>query len=157
AEIGDDTHVHAFSFIDHAHIAPTCVIGPYARIRPFTTLARGVHVGNFVEVKNSQLGEGSKANHLTYLGDSVVGKQVNVGAGTVTCNYDGANKHATHIDDGAFIGSGSMLVAPVRIGAGATIGAGSTISKDAPPDQLTVERSKQISIPGWQRPTKKKT
>jgi bifunctional UDP-N-acetylglucosamine pyrophosphorylase/glucosamine-1-phosphate N-acetyltransferase len=114
-----------------------------------------VHIGNFVEVKNSRIGEGSKSNHLTYLGDAVVGKGVNVGAGTVTCNYDGVNKSQTRIDDGAFIGSGSMLVAPVRIGAGATIGAGSTITKDAPEGQLTLERSKQASIPGWKRPEKK--
>src|SRR5690606_29270595 len=129
--------------IDHATIGPACRIGPFARFRPASQLARGVHIGNFVEVKNSTLGEGSKSNHLTYLGDAVIGARVNVGAGTVTCNYDGANKSKTHIDDGAFIGSGAMLVAPVRIGAGATIGAGSTITRDTPPDKLTVGRAKQ--------------
>ena len=114
-----------------------------------------MHIGNFVEVKNSQVGEGSKANHLTYLGDAVIGAAVNVGAGTVTCNYDGVNKFQTVIEDRAFIGSGSMLVAPVRIGAGATIGAGSTITKDAPSEELTLERSQQLSIAGWRRPVKK--
>lgn len=157
AEIGDDTEIFANSYIDRAVIGPDCRIGPFARLRPTSTLAKGVHIGNFVEVKNSQIGEGSKANHLTYLGDSIVGSGVNVGAGTVTCNYDGANKSQTHIDDGAFIGSGSMLVAPVRIGANATIGAGSTITKDAPEGQLTLARSKQVSIAGWKRPTKRTT
>jgi bifunctional UDP-N-acetylglucosamine pyrophosphorylase/glucosamine-1-phosphate N-acetyltransferase len=114
-----------------------------------------VHIGNFVEVKNAELGEGSKSNHLTYLGDSVIGKNVNVGAGTITCNYDGVNKSQTHIEDRVFIGSGSMLVAPVRIGAGATIGAGSTITEDAPAEQLTLGRARQVSIPGWKRPQKK--
>jgi bifunctional UDP-N-acetylglucosamine pyrophosphorylase/glucosamine-1-phosphate N-acetyltransferase len=156
AQIGDDSEVQANCVIDGASIGQACIVGPFARIRPGTTLARGAHIGNFVEVKNSRVGEGSKANHLTYLGDSVVGKDVNVGAGTVTCNYDGANKSQTHIEDGAFIGSGSMLVAPVRIGASATIGAGSTITKDAPSGQLTLERSQQISIEGWKRPVKKK-
>jgi bifunctional UDP-N-acetylglucosamine pyrophosphorylase/glucosamine-1-phosphate N-acetyltransferase len=155
AQIGDDTEIQANCVIDRAVVGPACAIGPFARIRPESQLARGVHIGNFVEVKKSQLGEGSKANHLTYLGDSIVGKNVNVGAGTVTCNYDGANKSQTHIDDGAFIGSGSMLVAPVRIGAGATIGAGSTIARDAPAGQLTLERSKQTTVEGWQRPVKK--
>ncbi|MGQ0836537.1 MAG: bifunctional UDP-N-acetylglucosamine diphosphorylase/glucosamine-1-phosphate N-acetyltransferase GlmU [Gammaproteobacteria bacterium] len=152
--IGAGTRVFPNCVIDRAVIGPDCNIGPFARFRPSSTLDRGVHIGNFVEVKNSRIGEGSKSNHLTYLGDAVVGKGVNVGAGTVTCNYDGANKWQTHIDDGAFIGSGSMLVAPVRIGAGATIGAGSTITKDAPADQLTLERSGQVSLPGWKRPKK---
>lgn len=154
-EIGDDTEVFPNCVIDRATIGPACHIGPFARFRPSSKLARGVHIGNFVEVKNSTLGEGSKSNHLTYLGDAVVGARVNVGAGTVTCNYDGVNKSQTHIDDGAFIGSGSMLVAPVRVGARATIGAGSVITKDTPPDKLTLERSKQVTIDGWQRPTKK--
>ena len=118
-------------------------------------LLRDVHIGNFVEVKKSEIGAGSKANHLSYLGDTKVGKKVNIGAGTVTCNYDGANKWLTTIDDEAFIGSGSMLVAPVRIGKGATIGAGSTVTKDAPDGELTVERSKQVTVPGWKRPVKK--
>lgn len=156
AQIAAGTEVHANCVIDRAVIGPACTIGPFARIRPESRLDRGVHVGNFVEVKKSLLGEGSKANHLTYLGDAVVGKGVNVGAGTVTCNYDGANKSQTHIEDGAFIGSGSMLVAPVRIGAGATIGAGSTINKDAPANQLTLSRARQMSIEGWRRPVKKK-
>lgn len=154
--IGDDTEVFANCVIDRAIIGHQCHIGPFARFRPSSTLERGVHIGNFVEVKNSYIGEGTKSNHLTYLGDSIIGKGVNVGAGTVTCNYDGANKWQTHIGDGAFIGSGSMLVAPVRIGAGATIGAGSTITRDAPEGQLTLERSKQITVEGWQRPVKKK-
>ena len=153
--VGAGTEVFAHCVIDRAEIGPDCRVGPFARIRPGTALQRQVHIGNFVEVKNSRIGEGSKSNHLTYLGDAVVGKGVNVGAGTVTCNYDGANKSQTHIDDGAFIGSGSMLVAPVRIGAGATIGAGSTITKDAPEGQLTLERSQQTSVPGWKRPVRK--
>ncbi len=154
-EIGDDTQVFPNCVIDRAQIGPACNIGPFARFRPSSRLARGVHIGNFVEVKNSVLGEGSKSNHLTYLGDAVIGAKVNVGAGTITCNYDGVNKSPTHIDDGAFIGSGAMLVAPVRIGARATIGAGSVITKDTPPDKLTLERAKQVTIDGWQRPTKK--
>ena len=153
--IGDDTEVFPNCVLDRATIGPACHIGPFARFRPSSTLAGGVHIGNFVEVKNSVLGEGSKSNHLTYLGDAVIGAKVNVGAGTVTCNYDGVNKSQTHIDDGAFIGSGSMLVAPVRVGARATIGAGSVITRDTPPDKLTLERSKQVTIDGWQRPTKK--
>jgi len=155
SDIGADTEVFANCVIDRATIGPACHIGPFARLRPASQLARGVHIGNFVEVKNSTLGEGSKSNHLTYLGDAVIGARVNVGAGTVTCNYDGANKSKTHIEDGAFIGSGAMLVAPVRIGAGATIGAGSTITRDTPPDKLTVGRAKQVTIDGWKKPVKK--
>lgn len=155
AVIDDGTEVQANTVIDRAVIGPECSIGPFARIRPESQLDRGVHIGNFVEVKKSRLGAGSKANHLTYLGDAVIGSKVNVGAGTVTCNYDGVNKSQTHIDDGAFIGSGSMLVAPVRIGAGATIGAGSTIGKDAPPGELTLARSPQKTVAGWKRPVKK--
>jgi bifunctional UDP-N-acetylglucosamine pyrophosphorylase/glucosamine-1-phosphate N-acetyltransferase len=155
AVIDDGTEVHANTVIDRAVIGPDCSIGPFARIRPESQLDRGVHIGNFVEVKKSRLGAGSKANHLTYLGDAVVGSKVNVGAGTVTCNYDGVNKSETHIGDGAFIGSGSMLVAPVRIGKGATIGAGSTIGKDAPEGQLTLARSPQVTVAGWKRPVKK--
>ncbi|HET6632051.1 MAG TPA: bifunctional UDP-N-acetylglucosamine diphosphorylase/glucosamine-1-phosphate N-acetyltransferase GlmU [Rhodanobacteraceae bacterium] len=134
-----------------------CSIGPFARLRPGTELAAGVHVGNFVETKKTRLGEGSKANHLSYLGDSEVGARVNVGAGTITCNYDGVNKSLTRIGDGAFIGSNSALVAPVEIGAGATIGAGSVISRNAPAEQLTLARARQTTISGWQRPTKRKT
>ncbi len=132
ARIGADTEVYANCVIDNALIAEHCRIGPFARLRPRTVLHRGVHIGNFVEVKNSEVGAASKANHLSYVGDAQVGSEVNIGAGTITCNYDGANKWPTAIDDGAFIGSGSMLVAPVRIGAGATIGAGSTITANTP-------------------------
>ena len=132
-----------------------CTIGPFARLRPGTELAAGVHIGNFVETKQARLGEGSKANHLTYLGDARIGAGVNVGAGTITCNYDGANKHLTQIDDGAFIGSNSALVAPVTIGANATIGAGSVVTKDAPAGELTVARGRQQTVPGYHRPSKK--
>ena len=131
-----------------------CVIGPFARLRPGTELAEGVHIGNFVETKQASLGRGSKANHLTYLGDAVIGAGVNVGAGTITCNYDGANKHVTRIEDGAFIGSNASLVAPLVIGADATIGAGSVVTHDAPAGELTVARARSRSIPGWKRPRK---
>jgi bifunctional UDP-N-acetylglucosamine pyrophosphorylase/glucosamine-1-phosphate N-acetyltransferase len=134
-----------------------CDIGPFARVRPGTELAAGTRIGNFVEVKNTQLGEGSKASHLSYLGDTTIGKDVNIGAGTITCNYDGANKYRTVIEDGAFIGSDSQLVAPVTVGKGATIGAGSTVTKDAPADSLTVSRSRQTSVKGWKRPVKEKS
>ena len=153
-EIGDDSEVRFNSLIDGAVAGKRCIIGPFARLRPGTRLADGVHVGNFVEVKNSSLGPGSKANHLTYLGDTTIGGGVNVGAGTVTCNYDGVNKHRTEIGDGAFIGSGSMLVAPVSIGRDATIGAGSTITRPAPAGKLTVERSRQVTVEDWKRPVK---
>ena len=132
-----------------------CLIGPYARLRPGSKLGREVHVGNFVELKKTELGDGSKANHLTYLGDAQVGKGVNVGAGTITCNYDGVNKFATRIEDGAFIGSNSSLVAPVTVGAEATIGAGSVITHNAPAGELTVARGRQSTIEGWHRPKKK--
>jgi bifunctional UDP-N-acetylglucosamine pyrophosphorylase/glucosamine-1-phosphate N-acetyltransferase len=154
AEIGADTVVHANSMIEQSIVGAGCSIGPFARLRPGNRLADATHIGNFVELKNSQLGEGSKANHLTYLGDTTIGSGVNVGAGTVTCNYDGANKHRTRIGDGAFIGSGTMLVAPVAVGERATIGAGSTITRDAPAGKLTVERSRQVTVEGWQRPVK---
>jgi bifunctional UDP-N-acetylglucosamine pyrophosphorylase/glucosamine-1-phosphate N-acetyltransferase len=126
-------------------------------LRPETVLAEDVHIGNFVEIKKTSIAKGSKVNHLSYIGDSVVGAGVNIGAGTITCNYDGANKHQTIIDDGAFIGSDTQLVAPVRIGKNVTIGAGSTITRDAPDNTLTLSRSKQTSIEGWQRPTKKES
>jgi bifunctional UDP-N-acetylglucosamine pyrophosphorylase/glucosamine-1-phosphate N-acetyltransferase len=155
SEIGDDTEIHANSVIDRAIVGPKCLIGPFARLRPEARLHEDVHVGNFVEVKKSELKRGAKANHLTYLGDTTVGEKVNVGAGTITCNYDGVNKWRTEIGDGAFIGSGTMLVAPVKVGAGATIGAGSTITKDTPDGKLTLERSKQTTIDGWKRPEKK--
>ena len=156
ARIGAGTNIKPNCVIEDAEIGAHCEIGPFARIRPGSVLGEGAHVGNFVELKNTRLGRGAKANHLTYLGDTVVGERVNVGAGTVTCNYDGANKSVTEIGDGAFIGSGSMLVAPVRIGAGATIGAGSTITQDAPDGELTVARARQKTVPGWQRPVKRK-
>ena len=154
ASIGADTTVHANCVIDGAEVGERCVIGPFARLRPGAALARDVHVGNFVEVKNSSIGAASKANHLSYLGDAQIGSGVNVGAGTITCNYDGANKWPTVIEDGAFIGSGSMLVAPVRIGKGATIGAGSAIAKAAPPAALTLTRAPQVCVKTWRRPKK---
>jgi bifunctional UDP-N-acetylglucosamine pyrophosphorylase/glucosamine-1-phosphate N-acetyltransferase len=155
AEVGADTVILANCVVDRAVIGANCSIGPFSRFRPASTLAAGVHIGNFVEVKNSVLGAGSKANHLSYLGDASIGEKVNVGAGTITCNYDGVNKWRTEIGTGAFIGSGTMLVAPVKVGAGATIGAGSTITKDAPDEKLTLERSKQVTIESWKRPVKK--
>ncbi|HUQ11513.1 MAG TPA: bifunctional UDP-N-acetylglucosamine diphosphorylase/glucosamine-1-phosphate N-acetyltransferase GlmU [Steroidobacteraceae bacterium] len=152
--IGADSVIHANSVLEQSELGTGCLIGPYARVRPGSKLAANVHVGNFVELKKTVVGEGSKANHLTYLGDAVIGQGVNVGAGTITCNYDGANKSTTTIEDGAFIGSGNMLVAPVRIGKDATTGAGSTITKDAPDGQLTLTRGKQMTIDGWKRPQK---
>jgi bifunctional UDP-N-acetylglucosamine pyrophosphorylase / glucosamine-1-phosphate N-acetyltransferase len=154
ARIGADTEVHANSMIDGAMVGEHCRIGPYARIRPESVLHRGAHVGNFVEIKKSEIGAGSKANHLSYVGDTRIGRDVNVGAGTVTCNYDGHNKWPTAIEDGAFIGSGSMLVAPVRIGAGATIGAGSTITQSTPDGKLTLTRARQTTVETWERPAK---
>jgi len=154
-EIGDDTVVFPNCVMERSRIGPACNIGPFARFRPEARLERGVHIGNFVEVKKSSIGAGSKANHLTYIGDTTIGEKVNVGAGTITCNYDGANKWPTEIGSGAFIGSGAMLVAPLRIGENATIGAGSTITRDAPADALTLERSKQVTVEGWKRPKKK--
>jgi bifunctional UDP-N-acetylglucosamine pyrophosphorylase/glucosamine-1-phosphate N-acetyltransferase len=153
--VGAGTEVHAFSQLEDAQVGAKCRVGPYARLRPGTSLAEDVHIGNFVEVKASRFGAGSKANHLAYVGDAEVGARVNIGAGTITCNYDGAAKHRTVIEDECFIGSDSTLVAPVRIARGSYIGAGSTISKDTPPGQLTVARAKQVSIPGWKPPKKK--
>ncbi|MDR2216563.1 MAG: bifunctional UDP-N-acetylglucosamine diphosphorylase/glucosamine-1-phosphate N-acetyltransferase GlmU [Nevskiaceae bacterium] len=153
-KLGAGTVVHAHSVLEQCVVEADCVIGPFARLRPGAHLETGAHVGNYVEIKNATLGAGSKANHLTYLGDATVGSGVNVGAGTITCNYDGANKWRTEIGAGAFIGSGSMLVAPVKIGEGATIAAGSTITKEAPAGKLTVARSRQVSIEDWQRPVK---
>ncbi len=152
--IGPRTEVNAFSQLDEAEVGAQCRIGPYARLRPGAKLAEEVHIGNFVEVKASRLGAGSKANHLAYVGDSEVGRGVNIGAGTITCNYDGVQKHRTVIEDECFIGSDSTLVAPVRIARGSYIGAGSTVTKDTPPGQLTVARARQVSIPSW-KPKKK--
>jgi len=153
-EIGEGVTVKAHSVLEGAVIKNDCIVGPFARIRPETTLEQNTHIGNFVEIKKSTIGEGSKANHLTYIGDATIGKDVNVGAGVITCNYDGANKWETIIGDNAFIGSNVALVAPINIGEGATVGAGSTLNKDAPEKQLTVARTKQATISNWQRPTK---
>lgn len=153
--LGAGTVVKAHCDFEDVVADINCTLGPFARLRPGTELGEGVHVGNFVETKKTKLGKGSKANHLTYLGDAVVGSKVNIGAGTITCNYDGVNKSLTEIADGAFIGSNSSLVAPVKIGENATIGAGSVITKNAPENTLTVSRTKQISLSNWQRPTKK--
>ena len=172
--LGDDVRIGAFTRLKDVQLAAgsvvqshcdlegvithgPCTIGPFARLRPGTELDTGVHVGNFVEIKKTHLGEGSKANHLTYLGDAEIGRGVNVGAGTITCNYDGVNKSVTRIGDGAFIGSNSALVAPVTIGAQATIGAGSVITHDAPEGELTVARGRQQTLPGWKRPKKRPT
>ena len=169
--LGDDVRVGAFTRLKNVQLAAgtvvqshcdiegvvthgPCTIGPFARLRPGTELDAGVHVGNFVEIKKSRLGEGSKANHLSYLGDSEIGRGVNIGAGTITCNYDGVNKFVTRIEDGAFIGSNSALVAPVTVGEQATIGAGSVITHDAPAGELTVARGRQHSFAGWTRPVK---
>jgi bifunctional UDP-N-acetylglucosamine pyrophosphorylase/glucosamine-1-phosphate N-acetyltransferase len=149
------TVIHPNSILEQSQVGPDNAIGPFGRLRPGTKTGRGVHVGNFVELKKTEIGDGSKANHLTYLGDAIVGKGVNIGAGTITCNYDGVNKSQTVIEDGAFIGSGNMLVAPVRIGKDATTGAGSTITKDAPAGQLSLARGKQVALEGWKRPVKK--
>jgi bifunctional UDP-N-acetylglucosamine pyrophosphorylase/glucosamine-1-phosphate N-acetyltransferase len=171
--LGDDVRIGAFTRLKDVQLAAgsvvqshcdldgvvthgACTIGPFARLRPGTELDAGVHIGNFVETKKARLGEGSKANHLTYLGDTVVGRGVNIGAGTITCNYDGVNKFTTRIGDGAFIGSNSALVAPVTIGALATIGAGSVITRDAPEGELTVARGRQQTFEGWKRPVKQK-
>ena len=171
-KLGEDVRIGPFSRLKNVQLAAgtivqahcdlegvvthgPCVIGPFARLRPGTELAAGVHVGNFVETKKAYIGENSKANHLSYLGDTVIGRNVNVGAGTITCNYDGINKFVTTIEDGVFIGSNSALVAPVTIGAQATIGAGSVITKDAPAGELSIARARQATLPGWKRPTKK--
>jgi bifunctional UDP-N-acetylglucosamine pyrophosphorylase/glucosamine-1-phosphate N-acetyltransferase len=155
ATIGAGTRIEPFTHIDGADIGAHCNIGPYARLRPGTEIATEAHVGNFVEIKNSHLGAHSKANHLSYLGDTDLGRNVNVGAGTITCNYDGANKHRTVIEDDVFIGSDTQLIAPVTVKRGATIGAGSTITADAPADALTLSRAPQTTVAGWRRPQKK--
>jgi bifunctional UDP-N-acetylglucosamine pyrophosphorylase/glucosamine-1-phosphate N-acetyltransferase len=156
SRIGAKTHVRPYSHFEGANVGEACIIGPYARLRPGTVLAEDVHIGNFVEVKNSEIAAHSKANHLTYVGDSTVGTRVNLGAGTITCNYDGVNKSRTVIEDDVFVGSATQLIAPIRVGRGATLGAGTTLTKDAPADKLTVSRAKQITVDNWQRPVKKK-
>jgi bifunctional UDP-N-acetylglucosamine pyrophosphorylase/glucosamine-1-phosphate N-acetyltransferase len=155
-DLAAGTRVLAYSVLEGVRTSGPCDIGPFARVRPGTELAAGTRIGNFVEVKNTQLGEGSKASHLSYLGDTTIGKDVNIGAGTITCNYDGVSKYRTVIEDGAFIGSDTQLVAPVTVGKGATIGAGTTVTKDAPADSLTVSRAKQVTVTHWQRPKKEK-
>jgi len=155
SEFGAGVEIKPFSHIDGAQVGDRAIIGPYARLRPGAELAEEVHIGNFVEVKNAQVGFNSKINHLSYVGDATIGRKVNIGAGTITCNYDGANKHRTVIGDEAFIGSDTQLVAPVTVGRGATLGAGTTLTRDAPEDQLTLSRARQVSVPGWKRPVKK--
>ena len=154
ATIADGAVIHPYTHIDGASVGAGALVGPYARLRPGAELGREVHIGNFVEVKNSTLAAGAKANHLAYLGDATVGERVNYGAGSITANYDGANKHRTVIGNDVHVGSNCVLVAPVTLGDGATIGGGSTVSKDAPAGTLTVARAKQVSLPGWQRPRK---
>jgi len=155
AVIGAGTRIEAYTHIDDATVAEDAVLGPYARLRPGAELGNQVHVGNFVEIKKSVLGTGSKVNHLSYIGDADIGARVNVGAGTITCNYDGVNKSRTVIEDDAFIGSDTQLVAPVKVGKGATLGAGTTLTRDAPAGKLTLSRPRQTTIEGWQRPQKK--
>ena len=150
------TAIDAFTLVDDAVIGEASRVGPFSRIRPGTRLAREVHVGNFVEIKNSEIGDGSKINHLSYVGDTTMGKKVNIGAGTITCNYDGANKHRTVIEDDVFVGSDTQLVAPVTVGRGATLGAGTTLTRDAPAGELTLSRAKQLTLAGWKRPVKQK-
>jgi bifunctional UDP-N-acetylglucosamine pyrophosphorylase/glucosamine-1-phosphate N-acetyltransferase len=156
ARIEAGANIKPFCHIEDAVVGPASQIGPYARLRPGTVLGEDVHVGNFVEIKNSQVAAHSKANHLAYVGDATIGSRVNVGAGVITCNYDGANKFRTVIEDDAFIGSDSQLVAPVTVGAGATLGAGTTLTKDAPAGKLTISRPKQLTIENWKRPVKVK-
>ena len=154
--LGKNSEILPNSVLDNCISGDDCHVGPFARLRPGTVLANGCKIGNFVETKKAVFAEGSKASHLSYLGDVTIGKQVNIGAGTITCNYDGVNKHQTVIQDGAFIGSDTQLVAPVTVGENATIGAGSTIRKNAPAGELTLTESKQKTIYGWKRPEKRK-
>jgi bifunctional UDP-N-acetylglucosamine pyrophosphorylase/glucosamine-1-phosphate N-acetyltransferase len=154
SRIDAGTNIAPYSHIDSSEVGANCKIGPYARLRPGTKLGNEVHIGNFVEVKNSEIAANSKVNHLSYIGDSTIGSRVNIGAGTITCNYDGANKYRTIIEDDVFIGSDTQLVAPVTVGKGATIGAGSTITRNAPEGELTLSRTKQVTVTGWKRPTK---
>jgi bifunctional UDP-N-acetylglucosamine pyrophosphorylase/glucosamine-1-phosphate N-acetyltransferase len=153
--VASSARIEPFTHMEDATIGARCRIGPYARIRPGTRLAEEVHIGNFVEVKASEIGSGSKANHLAYIGDSTIGRNVNIGAGTITCNYDGAHKHRTIIEDDVFIGSDTQLVAPVTVRRGATIGAGTTITREVPAGELALSRVKQRTVPGWKRPRKK--
>lgn len=155
ADIAEGAQIAPYSHIDGSVVGANCHIGPYARLRPGSRLHDDVHIGNFVEIKNSEIAQSSKANHLSYIGDTTIGRRVNVGAGTITCNYDGANKFRTIIEDDVFIGSDTQLVAPVTVARGSTIGAGSTITRDTPAGELTLSRSKQMTISGWQRPVKK--
>lgn len=155
SKIGNQTQIKSFSHIEDSTLAANCDIGPYARLRPGTDLADDVKIGNFVETKKAVIAKGSKVNHLSYIGDAIVGSKVNVGAGTITCNYDGVNKFKTEIGDNAFIGSNSALVAPVKIGAGSTVGAGSVITKSTEENDLAIARSQQRNIKGWERPKKK--
>jgi len=157
SRVADDTTILANCVLEKAEVGSNATVGPFARLRPGTVTDDGIRIGNFVETKNARIGSGSKINHLSYVGDAVLGKQVNVGAGTITCNYDGANKHQTTIEDGAFIGSNTALVAPVVVSAGATVGAGSTITHRASADKLTLTRAKQTEIEHWVRPVKKKS
>jgi bifunctional UDP-N-acetylglucosamine pyrophosphorylase / glucosamine-1-phosphate N-acetyltransferase len=154
SSVAAGTNIAPYSHIDSSEVGANCHIGPYARLRPGTRLHDDVHIGNFVEVKNSEIAAKSKANHLSYIGDTTVGSRVNIGAGTITCNYDGANKHRTVIEDDVFIGSDTQLVAPVTVAKGATIGAGSTITRDTPAGELSLSRSKQVTVAGWKRPVK---
>ncbi|WP_416261305.1 bifunctional UDP-N-acetylglucosamine diphosphorylase/glucosamine-1-phosphate N-acetyltransferase GlmU [Gibbsiella quercinecans] len=154
--IGDDCEISPYSVLEDAVLAAECTVGPFARLRPGAELGQGAHVGNFVEMKKARLGKGSKAGHLTYLGDAEIGADVNIGAGTITCNYDGANKHKTIIGDNVFVGSDTQLVAPVAVADGATIGAGTTVTRNIGAGELVISRVKQLHIPGWQRPVKKK-
>ncbi|HBA35138.1 MAG TPA: bifunctional N-acetylglucosamine-1-phosphate uridyltransferase/glucosamine-1-phosphate acetyltransferase, partial [Gammaproteobacteria bacterium] len=155
SRISDGVEIESFCHIEQADVASACHLGPYARLRPGAELASGARVGNFCEIKKSQIGEGAKVNHLSYIGDASVGANANIGAGTITCNYDGANKHRTVIKDHAFIGSNTSLVAPVTIGKHATVGAGSTIGRDVDNNTLALTRAPQKAIDNWTRPTKK--
>lgn len=154
--VSEGTVIQPFTHMENATVGKNCKIGPYARLRPESCLEDGVHIGNFVEVKKSTIASKSKVNHLSYIGDTMIGKNVNIGAGTITCNYDGANKHQTIIGDDVFVGSDTQLVAPVTVASGSTIGAGSTITKDTPENELTLSRAKQVTLTGWKRPTKNK-
>ena len=155
SDINESSTIEAFSHIDSSKVGSSCRVGPYARLRPGTVLENDVHIGNYVEIKNSLVDQGTKINHLSYIGDSEIGKNVNIGAGTITCNYDGVDKHKTIIEDDVFVGSNTQIIAPLKVGKGATIGAGSTITKDVPKNDLTLSRTQQKTISGWAKPVKK--